>query len=177
MVRLALLSLYSLAKTPRTPTSIPCAVVGLFESLAFIYGSYMEHGRSIHPSAILICSLLLTLCFDAARLRTLWAIQDNGRIKTTFAIAVALKSLALITEIWPKVSQLREGTSNLAPEATSSVLAKVFFTWLIPLFRTGYKNTLYVEDMWPIDSDLQSDRNFARVTDMWRQSKCDPEII
>lgn len=165
--RLALLVFYCLNGTVRTSASIACAVVGFVESLVYVYGTHMEHSRSIHPSAILVSSLLLMLFFDAARLRTLWAIQDNDRVKSAFAVALGFKAMVLVAESWPKLSQLKPRSTKPPPEAISGVFGKVFFTWILPVFKTGYKNTLYVEEMWPIDSQLQSDTNFSRLREKW----------
>lgn len=136
----------------------------------------MEHGRSIHPSAILVSSLLLTLFFDAVRLRTLWAIQDNGRVRSAFAVAMGFKAMVFVVESWPKVSHLMPRSTKPPPEATSGVFGKVFFTWILPLFKSGYKGTLYVENMWPIDSDLQSNTNFSRLRDEWLHGKSYAEV-
>ncbi len=48
----------------------------------------------------------------------------------------------------------REKTGLPNPMATTNPLSKLFFWWLIPLFRKGYKRDLTLDDMYdPLNSD------------------------
>lgn len=40
------------------------------------------------------------------------------------------------------------------PRETANVLSKLFFAWMIPFFKTGYKHVLRINDMYePLASD------------------------
>ncbi|KAM9835950.1 ATP-binding cassette sub-family C member 4-like [Aulostomus maculatus] len=55
------------------------------------------------------------------------------------------------------------------PAATASLLSKIFFWWLNPLFRTGYKRRLEEDDMYQVLAEDRSERLGQELQRCWDQ--------
>jgi len=86
-LQLSLLVLWSVSVRSRTSTSFPSAVLGLASSAIIIGLSYVEDIKSTRPSSLLTVYLLLSILFDATRIRTLWL---------TYRVAVAAVQSAVL---------------------------------------------------------------------------------
>ncbi|KAF3706362.1 Multidrug resistance-associated protein 4 [Channa argus] len=61
----------------------------------------------------------------------------------------------------------KEAKTN--PAATASILSKIFFWWLNPLFRTGYKRRLEEDDMYEVLAEDKSERLGQELQRYWDQ--------
>ncbi|KAL9602458.1 MAG: hypothetical protein Q9179_002540 [Wetmoreana sp. 5 TL-2023] len=129
----------------------------------------MEHQRTIRPSLLLELYLLLSLCFDAARLRTLWLQGYNNTLAAVSSVALAIKFCLLIVEIVWKRRFLRGEWSSQSPEATSGLFGKSLFLWLNPLLRAGFARSLSVEELLPLDKHLTSDYLYESLHQPWAE--------
>lgn len=118
--------------------------------------SYFEHQRTIRPPVLLQLYLLFTLVFDATRTRSLW-LGGYTNIAAVTTVALIIKLLLLSTETVSKRDILRNEWIIQSPEAKSGLFGKSFFLWLNKLLRTGYRQSLTVEDLLPLDKHLTSD--------------------
>ncbi|XP_042368760.1 ATP-binding cassette sub-family C member 4-like [Plectropomus leopardus] len=57
--------------------------------------------------------------------------------------------------------------SKTNPAATASLLSKIFFWWLNPLFRTGYKRRLEEDDMYEVLTEDKSDNLGQELQRYW----------
>jgi len=48
--------------------------------------------------------------------------------------------------------------NNLSPEATSGVLSRRTFCWILPLLKHGFKKMIDFEDLYPVDPSLASEK-------------------
>lgn len=149
VLQIILIALWS--TTSRTRTSIPNAVITLIGFLSFAILSYFEHQRTIRPS-ILLQIYLLTVVFDAARTRTLW-LQENTSLASVTTTALIIKLLLLLVESQKDVSS----------EATSGLFGRSLFLWLNKLLRTGYRQSLSIDDLLPLDKHLTSDYLYNKI--------------
>ncbi|RPA78129.1 putative ABC multidrug transporter [Ascobolus immersus RN42] len=156
-LQLALLILWTSSSTYKTKASVPAAILSFVGSIIFVPLSYAEHVKSVQPSALFTTYLLFSLLFDIARARTLWLAEFNQTIATAFTAGVALKAFILVLECMHKRTVLREPYKAYPPEATSGIINRSVFWWLNQLFRRGFGNLLFIEDLFVLDKHLKSD--------------------
>lgn len=147
--------------------SIANAVLGLISSLVLGLLSFVEHRQTIHPSFIIESYLVLTLVFDAARLRTLWLQDYNDHIATVTTVEFVVKGVLVWVEALEKRNILRPAWRGQSPEATSGLWGKNFFWWLNQLFRKGFSQSLEIKDLLPLDKHLTSDYLYCRLNGAW----------
>ncbi|KAI4192890.1 MAG: hypothetical protein LQ346_004105 [Caloplaca aetnensis] len=165
--QVALIALWASPSAVRTRTSIPNAAVTLVGTLALGVLSFAEHQRTIRPSLILEAYLLLSLIFDAARVRTLWLQDYNNILAAVSTAAFAIKICLLSVETVGKRKLLRKEYASESPEATSGLFGKSLFLWLNPLFRTGYKHSISVADLIALDKHLTANYLYDRLHQPW----------
>ncbi|KIW11357.1 hypothetical protein PV08_10657 [Exophiala spinifera] len=141
-----------------TRASIAAAALDFSAACVLFVLSLYEHSRSITPSTIIGLYLLISLPFDAVRLRTFFLIRSDAAhgIANFMSLSLAIKSLVLVTEAVEKRSILLEPYRELPPEATSGIYNRFVFWWLNPLFRIGFGKTLLLDDLYGLDDTLSS---------------------
>lgn len=153
--------LWALPDARRTRLSFASNLIMGCGSIILCVLSYIEHSRSVRPAFLLELYLLVTLPFDAARARTLW-LRDGGDVDKLMAIvasfAVGVKVMLVLLESWQKKAILKNKYKNYPAEARAGLANRAFFWWLNPLFLTGFRKTLQVEDLYTLDKRLESPR-------------------
>lgn len=139
-----------------TRTSLATAALSFVASIGILCLSYVEHVYSYRPSTVLILFLLFSALFDAAQTRTLWLQGYNRPAAITALIATVIKILMLAVEAIEKRRFLRPQYRALPPEVTGSVLSHWFFSWQIPMFRSGYSKHLEIEALFPLEKHFKS---------------------
>ncbi|KAI1609253.1 putative multidrug resistance-associated protein [Exophiala viscosa] len=150
-----------------TRASVAAAVLDFSAACLLFVLSCYEHSRSITPSTIIGLYLLLSLPFDAARLRTFYLLRGYAAkgIANSLALSLAIKFMVLITEAVEKRSILLEPYRDLPPETTSGIYSRSVFWWLNSLLRVGFAKTLHLNDLFNLDDTLLS----ANVQDRFRR--------
>ncbi|KAF5630704.1 major facilitator family transporter [Fusarium sp. NRRL 25303] len=139
-----------------TRASLATAALSFVASIGILCLSYIEHVYSYRPSTVLILFLLFSALFDAAQTRTLWLQGYNRPAAITALIATVIKILMLAVEAIEKRRFLRPQYRALPPEVTGSVLSHWFFSWQIPMFRSGYSKHLEIEALFPLEKHFKS---------------------
>ena len=158
MLQLTVLLLWAVDSPLGTQASIPAAALDFAAACTLCVLSSYEHTRSIAPSVIIDTYLFFSLLFDAARLRTLFLI-DNVEVRSIAvvgALSIAIKVGVLVSEASSKRAYLLQNYHHLSPEATSGTYSKAVFWWLNGLLRAGYSSLLGVSDLYEIDERLSS---------------------
>lgn len=156
--QLALLILWSITPMYRTKASIPAAVISFLASLSLLYLSSIEHSRSIRPSSLINVYVLFSLLFDIPQTRTLWLRSGPRALPALFTAGVAAKAIVLILEAKSKTRLLFPPYRLYAPEALVSLYDRTALWWLNPVFWTGYRSFLSIENLYVVDSDLSSEQ-------------------
>ncbi|GKT79547.1 ABC transporter [Colletotrichum tofieldiae] len=157
ILQLANLVLSSLVTTRAMDLSIVSSAVSLIAALCMLGLSFFEHSRSPRPSVMLNTFLISTILFDAAQVRSLWLSAHTFReitIARIFTAAAVWKIVLILSESWQKLQWLRWNRKDHSPEETSGVFGLATFSWLNPLFISGYKKVLAVPDLFPLDKSL-----------------------
>jgi ATP-binding cassette, subfamily C (CFTR/MRP), member 1 len=158
VLQLTVLLLWAVDSPLGTQASIPAATLDFVAACTLCVLSSYEHTRSIAPSVIIDAYLFFSLLFDAARLRTLFLI-DNVEVRSIAvvgALSVAIKVGVLVSEASSKRAYLLQRYHHLSPEVTSGTYSKAVFWWLNDLLRAGYSSLLGVSDLYEIDERLSS---------------------
>ncbi|OBS23407.1 hypothetical protein FPOA_03955 [Fusarium poae] len=128
--------------------------------------SYKEHSCARRPSTLLNVYVLLTLLFDIVQARTAWLlISGSSQQARLFTASVVVKAVILCLETIPKTRWIHWNAEEHSPEESSGVFSVGVFAWLNQLFIRGYRGVLKIEDLYPLDESMASDRlqnRFAR---------------
>ncbi|KAJ9611765.1 hypothetical protein H2200_004949 [Cladophialophora chaetospira] len=156
-----------------TKASVAAGALDFAASSVLFVLSCFEHTRSVTPSTVIGLYLIISLPFDAARLRTFYLLQGFAArsIANLLSLSFAIKLGVLLTEAVEKRQILLQPYRDLPPEATSGIYNKSVFWWLNPLLRVGFGKTLKVDDLYNLDNDLASANVEIRFRQAWAAVK------
>lgn len=166
-LQLALVALWAKPTTAKTTLTVANAILASVGTLALAILSFVEHERSIRPSLVIQAYLSLTLLLDAVRVRTLWLQSYNNAVAAITTVSFAFKFLLVVIEAVEKRAILRPQWKSTSPEATSGLFSRSIFWWLNDLFRTGFKRSLSLEDLLPLDKHLTCAYLYDRLHTAW----------
>lgn len=172
---LVLLVFTTLPSTPKTQTSIAANAIVFALVLGLALLSHWHHVRSIRPSGLLVLYLALTLVFDIARCRTLWAIESAETVAAVLTVTVALKAVLLIAEAAEKRALLLPKYQGLPPEATAGELNLWFSWWLNPVLLRGFRKQLSMESLFEVDPGLRAGEKDVSLVESWKQCEHHPQ--
>lgn len=164
-VELAVLIVGLLAAQHQDTLSIASNAVPFVASLAVCQLSYLEHGRSVKPSTLLISYLLASIICDGVLLHL--QLQESFASPHLLSAALTLKLLLLILESINKHSYLRDPFKCLPIEQTVSDLNRTFLFWINDLILLGRSKILIYQDLPEVSEDLKSWGLRMQMEDRW----------
>ncbi|KAK8148806.1 hypothetical protein G3M48_009107 [Beauveria asiatica] len=168
VLQILLLALWTQSHAPKTASTLAALSVTLVTSLFFLYLSYLEHTRSVRPSTLLTLYLGLSTLLDLARVRTLFYPQSANHLAAVFLAGFCVKVVMFALELYEKRRLLRPKWQDSAPEATSSTYSRALFIWLNSLMVKGFRSSLTVDTLTPIDGDLKASEP-SSLLDTWNR--------
>jgi len=162
--------LWSLSPELGSKASVLASSFGFLAAVCLIGLSHLEHLRSIRPSAIINVYLLFTLLFDVAKVRTLWETPGTGKLAAVYSSSVGVKVLTIITESMEKRGILFDSFKHPSPEVTSGIYGISTFSWLYSLLQLGFRTNLHMDDLYPLDDDMQTSVLLKRSSHTWAQA-------
>ncbi|KAF3352357.1 Protein BCP1 [Verticillium dahliae VDG1] len=160
-LQFALLNLQTAAPTSSLDGfAIASTAVNFLVALSMLALSFFEHSRVPRPSTLLILYILLQTLCDAVQVRTSWLMASSitsKMIARLYTASVVTKFAILIAETKSKTRWLRWKIDEHSPEETSDVMSLTVYLWLNKLFRYGYSHVLAIDDLYPLDKDIDSD--------------------
>lgn len=154
---------------------ISSAAVTFVSALCMIPLSSVEHSRSLRPSILFNGYLFLTILLDVAQTRTLWLASDNSdelSFTRLFTSGVAVKALLLVLESVQKTRWvILYDIKDHSPEETAGLFGLSGYMWLNRLFIQGYNKILTIDDLFPLDQDLASEKLYAQSAPYLAPSK------
>ncbi|RXG41608.1 hypothetical protein VDGE_02221 [Verticillium dahliae] len=160
-LQFALLNLQTAAPTSSLDGfAIASTAVNFLVALSMLALSFFEHSRVPRPSTLLILYILLQTLCDAVQVRTSWLMASSvtsKMIARLYTASVVTKFAILIVETKSKTRWLRWKIDEHSPEETSDVMSLTVYLWLNKLFRYGYSHVLAIDDLYPLDKDIDSD--------------------
>lgn len=172
-LQLAVVILQATGHGYKARTTIAADAVAVVNTLSLLATSWLEHSRTVRPSAIIQLFLFFSLLFTAPRVRTFWLLEGPSQhvVASLVTAALAVQFVVLQVESVPKwthvVSVVPE---SIAPEERQGVFSRVFFWWLMPLFLAGYQRDLAMDDLCQIDDDLQGRILHDRLQEQWQKA-------
>ncbi|EGX94981.1 ABC transporter, transmembrane region, type 1 [Cordyceps militaris CM01] len=170
VLQIVLLSLWAQPHAPKTTSTLAALSVTLVTSLFFLYLSYLEHTRSVRPSTLLTLYLGLSTLLDLARVRTLFYLHAADHLAAVFLAGFCVKAVLFALELYEKRRLLRPKWKDAAPEATSSTYARALFIWLNNLLLQGFRSSLTVDTLMPIDGDLLKASEPSTLLARWNKA-------
>ena len=144
--------------------TITGSVLAIIAGLFMLLTSFLDHGRSARPSALLGVYLLLTILFDAAQTRTLWNAGSDKPFAAIFSASLALKVIIFALELCSKSPWIDQFTKPfLPPEATSNIFGMAFYYWLRGLLWRGFKQNLALDDLYPLNRDVSVEKALPKL--------------
>lgn len=125
---------------------------------------YFEDRYSKQPYSLLIIYLTVTLLFDVANIRSLFARDGLHALVTVAAAIVLVKLVLLALEEVPKLATLKDGAFK---KATGDLWSRAVFWWLNSMFLRGFRDVLQIGDLSAIDDAFASDVLFAKLDQAW----------
>lgn len=151
---------------------ILCDAASFAAALAVGPLSFIEHSRSIRPSAALELYLLVTLVLDAIQI---WGFPLGANASPVVYIAlveVCLKLVLFVLEAQDKRAILREPWRHLSPETIAGTINRTFIWWINPLIIKGYRTLLSNDDLPPLEGELSSGPLRVAFQRAWDQCMC-----
>jgi ATP-binding cassette, subfamily C (CFTR/MRP), member 1 len=143
----------------------------LISSFGLCILTWLEHDRTVRPSFVLATYLLLCTALDLARLRTLWMLELPAVVPAIASCSFALRIAMLLLESVSKRPILTADSGRYSRAETSSTLSRSIFGWLAPLFMTGYKKQLGLEDLDYLERKLQSKSSYTALEKSWNKGR------
>lgn len=133
--------------------------------------SVFEHYRSPRPSSVIGIYVLLSLVFDIARVRTLFATEDARSLAWITLAALPIKFVLLILELKEKHSLLLDKYGRPAPEYVANFYNRLVFWWINPLLIRGYSQPLQEAGLFNIEPYVGDERELQGLADRWESRK------
>ncbi|KAK0739438.1 hypothetical protein B0T21DRAFT_142373 [Apiosordaria backusii] len=146
---------------------IPADALALASSICMLILSSLEHSKSPRPSIFLNAYLFIAILLDISQTRTIWlASKNNDEINyaSIFTVGVAVKALLVVLESQSKSRWILQWDKTAhSPEETTGVYGLGAYFWLNKLFLRGYRGVLTIEDLFPLDQNMASDKLYAEA--------------
>lgn len=118
---------------PRTRLTLAAAALNFSAVFPLSVLSYFEHGFRVAPSFIIELYMLLTVLFDAVRLRTLWLMSPSAHVPLAAAetATLAVKVALVLVEAVRKDGLLLKGAKEkFTIEQLAGLYGRSLFFWL-----------------------------------------------
>lgn len=171
VLQLIILVVSAVSTAQKTQGSVAAAALSFVVACVLCLLSYLEHPRSIRPSAVIEVYLIFSLLFDTAQDRTLWLSYPRTLDTTIFTASAGLKIILLVLEASGKRSYIFGSDCSYGPEETSGALSRSFFWWLNHLILEGFKKILSMTDLYPLDITMSAQSLNHRFGRVWRVGK------
>lgn len=167
--QIALIGLWARGYGVVTRVTIPAGILALLGTLTLMGLSELEHGRVLRPSLVIQTYLLFTAFLDIARVRTQWLLDQADIVPSLVTVTLALKLGLLVLESVNKARFLKEEKPALPPLERTGIFGRALLIWLNPMFLLGYSKDLTVDDLFPLDSDLNGGYLTKSLTEEWKK--------
>ncbi|KAL7923567.1 multidrug resistance-associated protein [Trichoderma austrokoningii] len=153
----------------RTKLSLPADILSSVATVTAFLLSRATHERSLRPSTVLDLYLFLQSLLNIVRARTLWLQAAGSPVPVLMTVNLSLTLFALVLESIEEKKPLFQGS----PEEFSGLWARISFSWLAPLLKTGHAKIISQSDLPNLDTRLQSRVLRRQLIATW--SKYDPK--
>jgi ATP-binding cassette, subfamily C (CFTR/MRP), member 1 len=164
-----LASLVLWIKQPITRLSVTSAALGFISALSVLILVGIEHSRIVRPSSLILLYLLASIVADAVQVRTLFLRGYAATLARLACGSLGSRVFLLVLESWSKRSYLKPVEDGYSPEELASVFSRSVFWWLNPILFLGNRKILVLEDLYPLNSVLDSSSLKSRILYSWEK--------
>lgn len=117
----------------------------------------LNYERCHRPSTALSIYVSASGIMSIARTRTLWLISSSNNAPLSATACVIFFALAALgVEFTGRKQKSTLKSCRPAPEHHSGFWSRTTFTWLWPLYRMGYSKIIYLDDLFALDTKIDS---------------------
>ncbi|SPO21955.1 related to ABC transporter [Ustilago trichophora] len=127
-------------------TGMPSVVLPFIAALLAIPLSVAERRKTRGGNMVLPLWLLLTLLFNACRIRTFNAIPDIRQTSFFYVYVLAFACQALMLTV-ENAKAIRSTDVNSTHESRASFFSRLLFIWVFPLLWAGFRKPLELDDL------------------------------
>ncbi|KAF4511346.1 hypothetical protein G6O67_003152 [Ophiocordyceps sinensis] len=167
----ALVSFWSTHQKLRSWSSMTAAGLALVTAVLFCLLSYLEHGRNIRPSSILLLYCTFSTLLDAVRARTVWLVYPASTLAALAIASVVAKTAVLVLESHEKSNSIMAPKGTYGPESISSVLNRSIFFWLNRVVWNGARTALLPGNVDELPPEMTSASLGSPFLDAWAESR------
>ncbi|KAK4174396.1 putative multidrug resistance-associated protein [Triangularia setosa] len=158
----------SITKSRRLATYfIPADALALTSSICMLLLSSFEHSKSPRPSIFLNAYLFIATLLDISQTRTIWLASSNNdelNYASIYTVGVLMRAVLVVLESQPKSRWILQWDKNAhSPEETTGLYGLGAYFWLNKLFLRGYRGVLTIDDLFPLDQNMSSDKLYAEA--------------
>ena len=135
--------------------------------------SWVEHDRSLRPSPLIECYLLVSIILDGLQTYALYHSAESQAVMYLLAACLAIKSAIFLLESGSKRTHLRPSFQVHGPEALAGFVSRTFLWWLNQVLFKGSRHSLKIDDFYPIDKSLLLERALASKRNAWTLAPSD----
>ncbi|KAG6008111.1 hypothetical protein E4U21_004993 [Claviceps maximensis] len=157
--------------TPKTRLTLPATAIVIASFVWLLYCSFLEQVRSVRPSTILCLYLGLSSLLDLAISRTSFFIPGYAVVAPVQLTSYFVKLFILAVEVVEKRRLLVWHCTDVSPEALGSFYNRVLFLWLNPLLLKGYRTSLTVDNLTPLDQDILGASRPTGIQRRWKKGQ------
>jgi hypothetical protein len=104
-------------------------------------------------------------------------LASSSAIPVVFTCSLGARAILLVVESIEKRKLLMLDAKGVARVSTSGPFNHSVFYWLTSLFLNGYTNTLSLDDLFPLSSDLKSENLVVNLEAAWDRGTGGPTQI
>lgn len=145
----------------------------LLAALSMAAWLYLEHGHTLRSSFILTIYLFATVLTDITKSRSFF-LRHNLAVPGGLETAAATLQLGLLClqEVSKRADVIDINLRDtLGEEAVSGPVSRLFFLFLRPIFRIGFRTDLSMNDLSPLGPEFSPALLFQQVKARWRPQR------
>lgn len=150
--------------------TIAASTVSFVAAIAVCQLVFLEHGRSVRPSSLLLFYLLACVICEGVLLKSFYHGRVDSVSGPVLTAAFGLKLVLLAVESRSKKSYLREPYKDLPELETISDLNRIALFWVNHLILLGNRKLLSFPDLPSLDRPLTSERLRERLGTAWEKT-------
>lgn len=148
----------------RETSFAPSLLTSFVAALGLSLLLFLEQQRSPKPSDLATLYLVASVLCDVALL-------TSPSSKTEISHPVFVRCIAhlvlLLLQSFCKPSSAGILNDSKSPEELNGILGRVFFTWINPILRQGYKNLLVDQNLSPLSRDIKPEVTRKSILQIW----------
>ncbi len=174
LLALEITSLVLYRKTPsiRSDTALAAASVSCIASFTIVILIVVEHRFTLRPTSLLSLYIMLSLVLDIVKSRSYFLRHALSTLGGLSAAAATVKAIIMGVQEVPKTALLLDEQlrNTVSKEATSGFWNRRIFAWLNSIFLVGFRQTLRLEDLEPLDPALSARPLVNQFKPNWEKS-------